>query len=304
MISPSQAATVHPARARSHWGWLKAGWSFATATRLNALATFLVLVAVLTAIFGPFLAPHSPTASDLLAVLSPPSLAHPFGTDNIGRDILSRVIGGARISLSAGVLIVGLSVIFGSLVGILAGLSGGVVDEVLMRFTDLFFAFPAFVLAAAIAATLGASLAHTILAVAVVFWPWYARLARGQVLSLREREYVLAARVAGVKTFGIVLRHMVPNVLPVIAVQVSADLGNAILSISALSFLGLGAQPPTPEWGTMMADAHDYIASAWWALAFPGLALSLTILGFNLLGDGLRDWIDPRLRGTRAGRRR
>ncbi len=284
-------------------GWLSSAWHFATASRLNALGTVLVLGVTLTAIFGPLVYPQSPNATDLYAVLLPPSPQHLFGTDNIGRDVLARVIAGARISLLSGVLIVGLSVTFGCLVGILAGLVGGVLDEVLMRITDLFFAFPAFVLAAAIAATLGASLAHTIVAVAVVFWPWYARLSRSQVLSLREREFVLAARVSGVSTLTILLRHMVPNVMPVVAIQVSADMGNAILSISALSFLGLGAQPPTPEWGTMMADAHDYIASAWWMLAFPGLALSLTILGFNLLGDGLRDWIDPRLRGSRRARR-
>jgi peptide/nickel transport system permease protein len=283
---------------------VSSAWRFATASRLNSLGTVLVLGVTLTAVFGPFIYPQSPNATDLYAVLSPPSLQHLFGTDNIGRDVLARVIAGARISLLSGVLIVGLSVTFGCLLGILAGLVGGVLDEVLMRITDLFFAFPAFVLAAAIAATLGASLAHTIVAVAVVFWPWYARLARSQVLSLREREFVLAARVSGVSTGTILLRHMVPNVMPVVAIQVSADMGNAILSISALSFLGLGAQPPTPEWGTMMADAHDYIASAWWVLAFPGLALSLTILGFNLLGDGLRDWIDPRLRGARRARRR
>ena len=165
---------------------------------------------------------------------------------------------------------------------------------------DLFFAFPAFVLAAAIAATLGPSLEHTVIAVAVVFWPWYTRLARSQVLSLREREFVLAARLAGCGTASILLRHMVPNVLPIIAIQVSADIGNAILSISALSFLGLGAQPPAPEWGTMMASARDYLQDAWWFLTFPGLVLLLTVFGFNLLGDGLRDWVDPKLR-IRAG---
>lgn len=298
----SQSTALRPVQYPGK-GWLSSAWHFATASRLNALGTVLVLGVTLTAIFGPLVYPQSPNATDLYAVLLPPSPQHLFGTDNIGRDVLARVIAGARISLLSGVLIVGLSVTFGCLVGILAGLVGGVLDEVLMRITDLFFAFPAFVLAAAIAATLGASLAHTIVAVAVVFWPWYARLSRSQVLSLRERKFVLAARVSGVSTLTILLRHMVPNVMPVVAIQVSADMGNAILSISALSFLGLGAQPPTPEWGTMMADAHDYIASAWWMLAFPGLALSLTILGFNLLGDGLRDWIDPRLRGSRRARR-
>ena len=278
--------------------WFDATLAFVRSSWLNRLGSVIVLVAALVAFVGPLVA-QSPSAANLFSVLAPPSPDHFFGTDSVGRDVLSRVIAGARISLSSAALIVALSVTFGSLLGITAGLVGGLVDEVLMRVTDLFFAFPAFVLAAAIAATLGPSLEHTIIAVAVVFWPWYTRLARSQVLSLREREFVLAARLAGCGTVSIVFRHMVPNVVPVIAVQVSADLGNAILSISALSFLGLGAQPPAPEWGTMMASARDYLQDAWWFLTFPGLALLLTVFGFNLLGDGLRDWSDPRRR-TRA----
>jgi peptide/nickel transport system permease protein len=279
-------------------GWFAASFRFARSSWLNSLGSAIVVVAVLAALFGPLLAP-SPNAADFLSVLSPPGAGHLLGTDNIGRDILSRIIAGTRISLSSAALIVAISVVVGSLLGMIAGLIGGLVDEALMRLTDLFFAFPAFVLAAAIAATLGPSLQHTIIAVAVVFWPWYARLARSQVLSLRERDYVLAARLAGSSTTSIVFRHMLPNVLPIVTIQASADLGNAILSISALSFLGLGAQQPTPEWGTMMASAQDYLQSAWWFLTFPGLTLLLVVLGFNLLGDGLRDWMDPRLRGRR-----
>jgi len=266
------------------------------------LAGGIVVVAVLVALFGPLIA-SQPNAADFFSVLAPPSPAHVLGTDNVGRDILSRIIAGTRISLSSAALIVLLSVTFGSLLGITAGLLGGLVDETLMRITDLFFAFPAFVLAAAIAATLGPSLQHTIIAVAVVFWPWYARLSRSQVLSLRERDFVLASRLAGSSTVSIVFRHMLPNVLPILIIQASADLGNAILSISALSFLGLGAQQPTPEWGTMMASAQDYLQSAWWFLTFPGLTLLIVVLGFNLLGDGLRDWLDPRRRGRVRGLR-
>ena len=280
--------------------WFGATLAFARSSRLNRLGSVIVLIAVLAAVAGPLL-PQSPNAADLFSVLTPPSPAHPLGTDNVGRDILSRVVAGARISLGSAGLIVALSVTFGSLLGITAGLLGGLIDEALMRLTDLFFAFPAFVLPAAIAATLGPSLEHTVIAVAVVFWPWYTRLARSQVLSLREREFVMAARLAGCGTASILFRHMVPNVLPIIAVQVSADIGNAILSISALSFLGLGAQPPAPEWGTMMASARDYLQDAWWFLTFPGLVLLLTVFGFNLLGDGLRAWVDPRLRIRGAG---
>ena len=283
-------------------GWLTGALRFGRASWLNRLAGGILVVAVLVALFGPLIA-SQPNAADFFSVLAPPSPAHVLGTDNVGRDILSRIIAGARISLSSAALIVLLSVTFGSLLGITAGLLGGLVDEALMRVTDLFFAFPAFVLAAAIAATLGPSLQHTIVAVAVVFWPWYARLARSQVLSLRERDFVLASRLAGSSTVSIVFRHMLPNVLPILIIQASADLGNAILSISALSFLGLGAQQPTPEWGTMMASAQDYLQSAWWFLTFPGLTLLIVVLGFNLLGDGLRDWLDPRRRGRIRGLR-
>jgi peptide/nickel transport system permease protein len=283
-------------------GWFSGALRFGRASWLNRLAGGIVVVAVLVALFGPLIA-SQPNAADFFSVLAPPSPAHMLGTDNVGRDILSRIIAGTRISLSSAALIVLLSVTFGSLLGITAGLLGGLVDEALMRVTDLFFAFPAFVLAAAIAATLGPSLQHTIVAVAVVFWPWYARLARSQVLSLRERDFVLASRLAGSSTVSIVFRHMLPNVLPILIIQASADLGNAILSISALSFLGLGAQQPTPEWGTMMASAQDYLQSAWWFLTFPGLTLLIVVLGFNLLGDGLRDWLDPRRRGRVRGLR-
>jgi peptide/nickel transport system permease protein len=261
----------------------------------------LVSLVVLLALLGPTIAPRNPSKLDLLSILQGPSAAHPFGTDNLGRDLFSRVIVGARISIEVAVIILSLSVVFGTLLGIVSGLAGGLVDEIVMRFTDLFLAFPAFVLAAAIAATLGPSLHNTVLALAVVFWPWYTRLARGQVLSLREREFVLAARVAGAGTFSIAVRHLVRNVLPVIVVQVSLDVGYAILATSSLSFLGLGAQPPAPEWGALITDGRSFIQTAWWWATFPGIALALTVLGFNLLGDGLRDWIDPRLRASLEG---
>jgi peptide/nickel transport system permease protein len=170
-----------------------------------------------------------------------------------------------------------------------------------MRTTDLFLAFPALILAAAIAATLGPSLTHTMLALSTVYWPWYARLSRGLVLSLREREFILAARVSGASTWGIVFRHLLRNVFPLVIVQASLDVGYAILFTSSLSFLGLGAQPPTPEWGAMMTDARDFLRDFWWYPTFPGLALAVTVFGFNLLGDGLRDWLDPRMRGSLRG---
>jgi peptide/nickel transport system permease protein len=268
---------------------------------LNGLGVVVVVLVLLLAVFGPLIAPQNPDQVNLLAVLQPPSVHHWFGTDSLGRDIFSQVLAGARISVEVAVIILSLSVVFGTALGIMSGLAGGLVDEIIMRITDLFLAFPGFILAAAIAATLGPSLQHTVLALAVVFWPWYTRLIRGQVLSLREREFVLAARVARAGTMWIATRHLARNVLAILIVQVSLDVGYAILATSSLSFLGLGAQPPSPEWGALIASGRSYIQTAWWWTVFPGLALALTVLGFNLLGDGLRDWIDPRLRGSLVG---
>lgn len=268
---------------------------------LNGLGAVIVVLVLLLAVFGPLIAPQNPDQVNLLAVLQPPSVHHWFGTDSLGRDIFSQVLAGARISVEVAVIILSLSVVFGTALGIISGLAGGLVDEIIMRITDLFLAFPGFILAAAIAATLGPSLQHTVLALAVVFWPWYTRLIRGQVLSLREREFVLAARVARAGTMWIATRHLARNVLAILIVQVSLDVGYAILATSSLSFLGLGAQPPSPEWGALIASGRSYIQTAWWWTVFPGLALALTVLGFNLLGDGLRDWIDPRLRGSLVG---
>jgi len=275
--------------------------AFLSESRLNALAVAIIALVLLLAVFGPLVAPASPDQIDLSAVLQGPSVHHWFGTDAVGRDLFSRVVAGGRISIEVAVIILSLSVTFGTILGIVSGLVGGLADEFIMRLTDLFLAFPGFILAAAIAATLGRSLEHTVLALAVVFWPWYTRLVRGQVLSLREREFVLASRLAGAGTMWIATRHLLRNVLPLVTVQVSLDVGYAILSTSSLSFLGLGAQPPSPEWGAIIIGGRGYLETAWWWTTFPGLALAVTVLGFNLLGDGLRDWIDPRVRGSIGG---
>jgi peptide/nickel transport system permease protein len=274
---------------------------FLGASRLNVVGVAIVGVIVIVAVFGPWLTPFRPDHIDLLVRLQPPSGRHLFGTDDFGRDIFSRVLAGARISLEVAAVILLASVAIGTVLGILSALVGGIVDEIIMRVTDLFLAFPALILAAAIAATLGPSLTNTMLALSTVYWPWYARLARGQVLSLREREFVLAARVAGASTGRIISKHLLRNVFPIVIVQMSLDVGYAILFTSSLSFLGLGAQPPAPEWGAMMTDARGFLRDYWWYPTFPGLALALTVLGFNLLGDGLRDWFDPRLRGSLGG---
>jgi len=260
----------------------------------------LVLIAAfgLSALLAPGLAPADPLEQVLAQRLSPPSLAHWLGTDQLGRDILSRLLFGARISLIVGLVVVGTAGTFGTLVGLVAGYARGLADEALMRVTDIFFAFPALILAMAIAGALGPSLTNAMIAIAVVTWPVYARLVRAQVLSLREREFVESARSLGASTSRILWRHILPNTLAPLLVQASFDMGGAILSAAGLSFIGFGAQPPTPEWGVMISEGRKFISTQPWLPLFPGLAILLTVAAFNLIGDGLRDALDPRLRGN------
>jgi peptide/nickel transport system permease protein len=259
----------------------------------------LVLVAVLalTALFAPLIAPADPLKQTLSSRLKPPSAEHWMGTDQLGRDVLSRMIYGARISLLIGLVVVGLAASVGIFIGLVAGYSGGWLDESLMRITDVFFAFPALILAMAISGALGPSLTNAMIAIAIVSWPVYARLVRGQVLSLRELEYVDASRSLGASSGRIVWRHILPNTLSPLLVQASFDMGAAILAAAGLSFIGFGTQPPTPEWGIMVSDGRNYIATHSWLSLYPGLAILLTVAAFNLIGDGLRDALDPRLRG-------
>ena len=263
---------------------------------LNLLGVVLIALFLFLVVFGSVLAPHDPIQPNVALKLQPPSSTYWFGTDELGRDVFSRVLSGAKYSLGIAFIILSIAVVVGTLVGLIAGYVGGMVDELLMRLTDLFLAFPALVLAMAIAATLGRNLQNTVIALTVVYWPWYARLVRGQVLWLKEREFIEAARAIGASPWRIVGRHILPNTLAVIIVQLTLDVGYAVLATSGLSFLGLGAQPPTPEWGTMIAGARTFFRDAWWYMTFPGLTLTLTVLGFNLLGDGLRDFLDPRTR--------
>jgi peptide/nickel transport system permease protein len=277
-------------------GPLRSLLAFLGASWLNRIAVGIVLLVVFLALFGELVAPYGPDKISLLARLAPPSPEHLFGTDHLGRDLFSRVLAGARVSMLASTVVLTAAVSVGTLAGIVAGVAGGWIDEAVMRLTDLFLAFPALILAAAVAAAIGPSLVNTMLALSTVFWPWYARLVRGQVLSLREREFVLAARLAGAGTRQIMWRHMLRNVAPIVAIQATIDVGYAILLTSSLSFLGLGVRPPTAEWGAMMGDAIVYVQHAWWYATFTGLALAITVFAFNLLGDGLRDWLDPRRR--------
>ena len=259
----------------------------------------IVLVLLAVALAGKAVAPSDPlriVPADKLLSSSP---AHLFGTDDLGRDLLSRVIAGARISLLVGALVLAIAMSVGVGLGLVAGYWGGWMDEAIMRTTDVFLSFPRLVLAIAIAATLGPGLYNAMVAVALSWWPWYTRLVRGQLLSLREEEFVLAVVSLGAGRPRILLRHLLPNVATTVVIQASIDFGYAILATASLSFIGLGAQPPTPEWGSMIAQARSYMIDAWWYPTFPGLAIFVTVLGFNLLGDAVRDAFDPRLRSSR-----
>ncbi len=267
--------------------------------RANPVTLFgvaLVLALVFIALAAPAIAPHDPIDLNPKDRLLPPSAAHWFGADEGGRDIFSRVVFGARNSLLAAVVVLSLAATVGTAIGLIAGFAGGKVDEALMRLTDMFLAFPALVLAMGIAAALGPSLLNSMIAIAVVWWPWYARLVRGQTLRLRQEQFVEAARASGANDARMVVHHILPNCWTPIIVQVTLDVGYAILTTASLSFIGLGAQPPTPEWGAMVATGKDYILDQWWLATFPGLAIFLTVMAFNLLGDGLQEALSPVLR--------
>jgi peptide/nickel transport system permease protein len=265
---------------------------------LTVVGVVLITLLAVIAVLAPLLAPYDPLKQVLSDRLDPPSAEHWLGTDQLGRDVLSRMIYGARISLLIGLVVVGLAAGVGTFVGVMAGYAGGWLDETLMRVTDVFFAFPALCLAMAISGALGPSLTNAMIAIAVVSWPVYARLARGQVLSLRTREFVEASRGLGASPGRIMWGHILPNTLAVLLVQASFDMGGAILAAAGLSFIGFGTQPPTAEWGVMISEGRNYIATHLWLSLFPGLAILLTVAAFNLIGDGLRDALDPRLRGT------
>ncbi|MBI5166648.1 MAG: ABC transporter permease subunit [candidate division NC10 bacterium] len=257
----------------------------------------IILGLVLIALVAPLLASHDPLRVDLPNRLRAPDREHPFGTDEVGRDIYSRVVYGTRISLQIGVGIIALAAMVGTLLGLTAGYLGGKADDFLMRAMDMILAFPSLVLALALTAALKPSLANAMFSIALVKIPVYARLARGQALVLKEQEYVLAARSLGAGLSRTLFRHILPNSLSPILVQASMGMGEAILIAASLSFIGLGAQPPTPEWGAMISTGRKYLMDQWWYPTFPGLAIALTVMGFNLFGDGLRDLLDPRRRG-------
>jgi peptide/nickel transport system permease protein len=266
---------------------------------LGFVGILLVISVILAAILADKIAPYDPYKIDLSRRLQPPSWRNVFGTDELGRDILSRVLFGARISLQAAFVIIGISAGLGSAIGVLAGLSGGSIDDIVMRLTDAFLAFPYLIFAMLISAVLGPSLYNAMLAISVTWWPWYARLARGQVLYIKNQLYMEAAKAIGVSGVRLFTKYLFRNAFSPIIVQATLDVGYAILLSSSLSFIGLGAQPPLPEWGRMVADGRQYLLSYWWVPLFPGLAIFVTVLGFNLIGDVIRDFADPRTRKWR-----
>jgi peptide/nickel transport system permease protein len=265
---------------------------------VGAMFGFVVLVLVLAvAVLADLIRPYDPLAIQVVDKFQAPSLVHWMGTDDLGRDVLSRVIDGSRISLRVIVLVLVIAGGVGVVLGALAGYVGGLVDDVVMRIADVFLAFPSFLLAMAIVAALGSGIDNAVLAVGIAYWPRYARLLRGQVLSLKHEVYVEAARSLGSSHVRLIWRHILPNAWAPLLIQSAADAGNAIIVTASLSFVGLGASPPMPEWGAMIAQSRTFMLSYWWVGTFPGLAIMVTVAGCIFLGDGLRDLLDPRLRG-------
>jgi peptide/nickel transport system permease protein len=294
------ASPVYLTAGRAKWRQFRLQWHVLTRNVLQKIALVYIGLLILVAITAPYIAPHPEsivgTPSDKEVLLAP-SWSHPFGTDEFGRDMFSRVLYGARISLMAGVITVFLSVTIGCVVGVVAAGMRGIVDDIIMRITDVFLSFPMIVLAIVIAAFWGAGLRNAIIALSVCGWPFYARLVRGTAVSVRERPYVRAAHSIGASQRSIIFRHILPGSIGPVLTMASLDLGGIILMLAAMSFLGVGAQPPTPEWGLMINESRTYFLSAWWYMAFPGIAISLTVLAFNLLGDGLNEVVNPRTRG-------
>ena len=257
----------------------------------------IVLLLILVAVLAPWLAPYPShvNTSDIASKFQSPSTTHLCGTDELGRDIFSRLLFGCRISLIVGLLTIGLSLLIGLPLGVIAGYSGGWIDETIMRISDMVLSFPSLLLAMAITAMLGPNLKNAMIAIAVSWWPWYTRLLRSEAISVREKDYIAAARAMGASWARIIFKHVLRNSLTPLIIQVSVDFGAIIMTCAALSFLGLGAQPPTPEWGLMINTGRDFFLNSWWIITFPGIAIFITVLSFNLLGDGAREILDPKL---------
>ena len=277
----------------------KTFWRYFKKNKLAVGGLAVIVITFLIAGFASFMAPQDPGKTDVSGKLHPPSSQHVLGTDQLGRDVFSRMLYGSRISLSVGFVAVAISILIGVLVGALAGYYGGLADSFLMRFVDIMICFPSFFLILTVVALLGPSLLKVMFVIGITSWMGTSRFVRAEFLSLRERDFVQAAQALGVKDLRIIFRHILPNALAPVFVTATLDVATAILVEAGLSFLGFGAQPPAPSWGNILTEGRTYIFDAWWLTLFPGLAILITVLSFNLLGEGLRDALDPRLRGRR-----
>lgn len=280
---------------RSQW---REVWRMLTKNKMAMLGLFILLFLIVLALFADIIYDYDSIVikQNLAHRLQGPSGAHWLGTDEFGRDILARLIHGARVSLKVGILAVGLSIIVGGILGAISGFYGGTIDNIIMRAMDIFLAVPSILLAIAIVSALGPSMINLMIAISVSSVPTYARIVRASVLSIRDQEFIEAAKAIGASNTRIIFKHIIPNALAPVIVQGTLGVANAILSIAGLSFIGLGIQPPAPEWGSMLSGSRQYLRYAWWVTTFPGLAIMITILSLNLLGDGLRDALDPRLK--------
>ena len=285
-------------RRQARLGQAYMGWLRMKRNPLAVIGLTIVLVLLVMAAFAPWLAPHDPIAQNLQNRLQPPfTPGHLLGTDDFGRDILTRILYGSRITLAIIALVTVTAPVFGLLVGTVAGYFGGWTDEILMRITDIFLAFPKLILALALVAVLGPGMENAILAIALTSWPPYARVSRAETLTVRNSDYIAAVRLQGAGPARIILGHVIPMCLPSVIIRVTLDMAGVILIAAGLGFLGLGVQPPMPEWGSMISAGRKYLFEQWWVATMPGLAIFIVSLGFNLLGDGLRDVLDPRSAG-------
>jgi peptide/nickel transport system permease protein len=284
-------------RAQAIWGQRYRLWRDFSSNTLATTGLLIAVFLVVVTLAAPLLATFDPSAQDLAHRLSPPTPQHWFGTDELGRDVYSRLLYGGRITLGMVIAVVVLVAPFGLLIGCVAGYAGGIADRVLMRVTDIFLAFPRLILALAFVAAIRPGITSAILAIALTAWPPYARLARAETLTVRGTDYVAAVRLTGASAARIVLRHIIPMCLGSLIVRVTLDMSSIILTAASLGFLGMGAQPPSPEWGAMIATARRFILDQWWVPTIPGIAIFVASLAFNLLGDGLRDVLDPKQRG-------
>lgn len=280
------------------WHSFKESMYLLAKNKLSLLAFGIILLLVVGALFAPVLVPYPEDvySTHIENKLQPPGAEHIMGTDELGRDVFSRVVYAARVSISTAIVAVGVALIIGIPLGAVAGAFGGWIDNVIMRITDVFLSFPPLLLAIALVALLGSGLTNAIIAIVVSWWPWYTRLVRGQAISIKERKFVQAAETIGTSKAKIIFRHIIPNCISPVIVQASMDVGGVIMTVASLSFLSLGAQAPTPEWGLMIATGRAFFPDKWWLCIFPGIAIFLTVLSFNLLGDAIREILDPKTR--------